>query len=188
MDLTSRPMTKFLTVVFLILTIAAGYAQPLKPGEWRTYTAMTNVSDIAIDTDSSVIWVGTKGGVYSVPMKNPTNAAVTAYRNSDGLSDNDITAVALGNTKDLYIGNRSGGIDILHPNGQIDNIKDIFLASQFPLKQIMKIVTSDSLLYIATGFGMSIYNTTRRFTIETISRFGSLASQDTVFDIALAND
>jgi hypothetical protein len=187
-DLMSSYMTKFFAVVFLILGIATSNAQPLKPGEWRTYTAMTNVADIAIDANSSRIWVGTNGGVYSVPMNGPTNVAVKAFRNSDGLSDNDITALALGANHDLYIGNRTGGIDILHPNGQIDNVKDIFLASQFPLKQILKIVTTDSLLYIATGFGMNIYNANRRFTLETISRFGTLANQDTVFDIAIAND
>ncbi len=188
MDLTEKYMMKFLAVIFLALGFTSGYAQSLKPGEWRTYTAMTNISDLAIDNETSTIWVGTKGGVYSVPMKSPTNTTVTSYRNSDGLSDNDITALALGTTKDLYIGSRSGGIDILHPDGSIDNVKDIFLASQFPQKQIMKIVASDSLLYIATGFGMSIYNTARRFTVETVPRFGTLADQDTVFDVALAND
>ena len=76
MDIITNYMIKVVAIIFLLLSISSANAQPLKPGEWRTYTAMTNVSDIVINSDSSIIWVGTSGGVYSVPMNAPTNAAV----------------------------------------------------------------------------------------------------------------
>lgn len=184
-------MIKLLLIVpVLVLALAIDtIAQPLKPGEWRTYTAMTNISDIAVTADSQIVWVATQGGVYRVPMKQVTSANVQSLRNSEGLSTNEITAIALGKDNTLYIGNSTGGLDIYHPlSGKVENVTDISLSSQFTRKQINKILASDSELYIATGFGLSIYNTSRGFFAETVTRFGSQVDQDTVFDCTLFSD
>lgn len=184
-------MIKILLIVpILVLALAVStIAQPLKPGEWRTYTAMTNISDIAVTTDSQIVWVATQGGVYRVPLQQISGATVQSLRNSEGLSANEVTAIALGYDNTLYVGNSTGGLDIYHPStGKVENVADISLSTQFTRKQINKILASDSELYIATGFGLSIYNTRRGFFAETVTRFGSHIDQDTVFDCALFSD
>lgn len=177
-------ITRLFFLVALLALAFAAPAQQLKPGEWRTYTAMTNVADILITPDSNNVWVTTSGGIYRVPISDVSEANSLQLRNSDGLRDNNCSALARDAAGDLIIGDSSGGITIYRPKtAAFDIITDIASSAQFPHRQIAKLTIDDSLLYIATGFGLSIYNLNTASFDETVTRFGVLTPQDTVFDV-----
>ncbi len=177
------------SIVILLFTLAKLPAQPLNPNEWRTYTSMTSVRDLAYDKLAGWLWVATGGGVYSVPISQLQNEATQSFRNSDGLSDNDVTAIALDGNRKVYIGNSTGGIDIYDPaTAEIKNVTDIFLSQQFPNRRINQIVIEDSVAYIATAFGLSIYSTSGNYFLETVNRFGSMPAQDPVLGVTLTAD
>ncbi|MBS1902748.1 MAG: hypothetical protein JSS75_03505 [Bacteroidetes bacterium] len=180
------------SIILLILAVlcsTASLSQPLKPGEWRTYTSMTNVADILVNQDSSELWVATSGGLYRVPLASVDNAHVTGLRNSDGLRDNSCSALARGPSGDIFVGDSSGGISIFHPSsGTFDIVTDIASSSQFPHRQISKLLVDDSILYVCTGFGLSLYDLKSGVFTQTVTRFGNWTLQDTVFDVTIAND
>ncbi|HYM20990.1 MAG TPA: hypothetical protein VEW28_08305 [Candidatus Kapabacteria bacterium] len=173
-------------IVFLSLVgVMPSAAQVLKPGEWRNYTSMSNVSDVLVTPDSNVVWVATSGGVYRVPAAAVASANVQSYRNSDGIRDNNCSALGRTTSGDIVIGDSTGGINIYRQaTGTFDVITDISSRQDFPRRQITRIIPHDSILLFATGFGLSIYNTHTTSFDETVTRFGNLTPQDTVFDVA----
>ena len=51
-----------------VLTVSTLVAQDLQPGEWRTYTSMRQVVDVAINFDSTAAWGVTTGGAIRVTL------------------------------------------------------------------------------------------------------------------------
>ncbi len=179
----------FFAGTFIISVSSQSYAQTLHQGEWKTYTAMSNVTDLAVVRKSGNVWAATTGGAFRFSPTASAKTNIFALRNSDGLSDNNITAVAADSNGRIYFGGESGTLDVYtESTGKIDPIRDIALATQYSRKKIFQITVFGSRVYIATGFGLSIYDTTRNIFSETITQFGTLISQDTVFAVTEAND
>lgn len=164
------------------------YAQPLHKGQWKTYTAMNGVTDLTVVRKSGFIWAATTGGAFRFDPSDTAKANIFALRNSDGLSDNNITAIAADSNGRIYFGGSNGTLDVYtESTGKISSIRDIALAS-YTHKQIYSIVIFGSKVYISSGFGLSIYDTVQNIFSETITQFGTRVAQDTVFAITEAND
>jgi len=177
-----------LSCIVAVFFSESGFAQTLHQGQWKTYTAMSSITDIAVVRSSGNIWVATTGGAFRFDPSDTAKADIFSLRNSDGLSDNDITAIAADSNRNIYLGGSAGTLDVYsEPSHTIKAIRDISLAS-YTQKQIYSIAIFGSRVYIATGFGLSIYDTTKNIFEETITKFGSLATQDTVFAVTEAND
>src|ERR1035437_600995 len=69
-------MAKLSRIVYNTLLCAAvvapvlARAQSLKPGEWRTYTSMRSVTDVALASDSIHAWAASGGGAFEVDLRN----------------------------------------------------------------------------------------------------------------------
>lgn len=166
--------------VFLVLSLIGlaevASAQPLRPGEWRTYTSMRNVQDVAVSEDSQYVWAATTGGAFRVKIVDPTE--MLELRNTDGLSDNDLTAVGVDEDGNVYLGGRSGSFDIWqHSSGRIRNERSILDAPNFSIKNINDIFAHGSRVYLATGYGLTIYDRSTNAFGETAIAFGSLPAQ-----------
>ncbi len=191
-------MTKvrLLKVFHSILVLAAAtsfspqlFAQPLHQGEWKTYTAMNSITDLAVNRATGNIWVSTTGGAFRLEPTSSAKANILALRNSDGLSDNEITAVGSDSTGNIYFGGANGTIDVYsEPKHSITSIPAIALANQFVRKRIYSLSFFAPRVYIAAGFGLSIYDESQNIFSETITHFGTLPDQDTVFAASEAND
>ncbi|MEP7234983.1 MAG: hypothetical protein ABI778_06780 [Ignavibacteriota bacterium] len=178
-SLRSRSTIGALLALFFFCTPLA--AQPLHQGEWVTYTAMDSITDLGVMPTSGYVWAATWGGAFRFAPQDPLTGII-ALRNSDGLSDNNLTAVAADPSGKIYFGGVNGTIDIYNEStGKLTAIRDISLATQYPRRKIYQISLSGSKVYFATGFGLSIYDTILKVFTETIPHFGSLIEQDTVF-------
>src|SRR5205823_1905914 len=112
-------MRFFTYVVVLSMAVASSAAaQPLKPGEWRTYTSMRSIRDVAITSDSTHAWAVTEGGAFRLDLRD-SSQPLSALRTTDGISENDLTAVASDAEGTIYFGGRDGGFDVLHSSGTI---------------------------------------------------------------------
>jgi ligand-binding sensor domain-containing protein len=170
-------MTRILSFVLtLIAVVSVAQSQPLRPGEWRTYTSMRNVRDVAVSEDSQFVWAATSGGAFRVRLLDRTD--ILELRNTDGLSENDLTAVAADKNGNVYFGGLSGSFDIWQKgSGRIRRERSIMDAPEFGLKSVNDIFPIGQRVYIATGYGLTIYDLNRNAFGETVIAFGGLAAQ-----------
>jgi streptogramin lyase len=170
-------------LVFLIVVPVFAFAQPLKPGEWRSYTSMRTVHRIAFSRDSANIWVATSGGAFKIDLRNAN--AIQAYRTTDGLTENDVTAVENDAAGNVFFGERNGGFDVLsRTTGKIQKRLEIHDQPGLTLKSINRIYANDDRVYLATAFGLSVYNPSGAgYFVTTVSRIGTLPQYDSVVDV-----
>jgi hypothetical protein len=174
---------------FLLFTVATTLsassllAQDLQPGEWRTYTSMRQVVDVATNYDSSAAWGVTPGGAIRITLDGHRET-MRALRNTDGLSDNNLTAVATDPDGNVYLGGATGTFDIYsETSGKILKLRDIFIKDDFPSKRINAISVFGDRVYLAASFGMSVYNRSTHQFAETVTKFSSLPDQDSTKQI-----
>ncbi len=157
-------------------------AQPLRSGEWRTYTAMNVVTDVALTSDSSAAWVATNGGAFRVTLADPKPESILALRKSDGLSDIKVTATGTDVDGNAYFGGETGTIDIYtEATKKMHSVSDITLSSLITKKTINNFSVFGDNVYISANFGLSIYNRRSGSFIITVPKFGSLVAEDTAF-------
>src|SRR5579872_1650921 len=129
--MASRSLKKLIVSFFIFLTIATSsiFAQKLHKGEWKTYTAMSGVTDLAVTRASGNVWAATSGGAFRfTPGANPKDSFI-ALRNTDGLSDNNLTAVAADSNGRIYFGGSFGTFDVYtESSGTINSVRDIYLS------------------------------------------------------------
>jgi hypothetical protein len=172
------PIISFL--LLLITTFAIG--QPLRQGEWKAYTAMNVVNDVALTSDSLRVWVATDGGAFRMELADLHPESFKNLRTSDGLSAIEISAVATDNNNNIYFGGRNGSFDIYNESsGSVKKIQDIALSTLVTKKNIYGITINGAKVFIAAGYGISIYNTTSNSFSETVTKFGDLSVEDTAF-------
>jgi hypothetical protein len=178
-----------LAVAIVCLLPSYSFGQKLHQGQWKTYTAMSGITDLAVERKSGNVWAATSGGAFRFsPSQNP-KSNILALRNTDGLSDNDLTAVAADSNGHIFFGGSSGTINVYSDSsGTVTSITSIFLSTAFIQKRINSIAAFGSTIYFATGFGLSIYNESQNIFDETITKFGSLNDQDTVFAVTESKD
>lgn len=179
-----RPL-RVLLILVLLSPIAR--AQPLKPGEWKSYTSMRSVQDIALSSDSNMIWVATSGGAFRIDLRNGNG--VTAYRTTDGLTENDIASICTDRAGNVYFGERSGGFDVLRAStGTVQRRLEIRNQEGLTDRTINNLYASGDRIYLATAFGLSIYNPTGNgFFVTTVNRIGDLPQADSVLDVVESN-
>lgn len=175
-------------ILVILFSFSSVLSQPLHQGQWKTYTAMSSITDLAVVRSSGNIWAATTGGAFRFTPSDAPKPGIVALRNSDGLSDNDLTAVAADSAGMIWFGGSGGTLDVYTElSEKVKAIRDIELAN-YARKKIYQISVFAPRVYIATGFGLSIYDKEKTVFTETITKFGTLADQDTVFAVTEAND
>ncbi len=156
-----------------------GVAQTLKSGEWQTYTSMRSVTDIAVSSDSFYVWAATGGGAFRADLRD-TQAALQPLRTTDGLTENDVTAVAADAEGNIYFGEGGGGFDIYNSaSGTVNRQSDI-RNSNFNNKAINGITVVGDTVYLATGYGVSVYFPLKGVFGATASQIASLPTEDSI--------
>lgn len=146
---------------------------------------MRNVT--AADADSrGNIWAATSGGVF---MHNLGAGTTNEFRNIGALQSLDCTSLFCDNRTGLvFVGGRSGTLDIYHPSGVWQNVGDIRKATQYPRRQINNFAMRGDTLLIATDFGIVTYDVARNVFIETIDRIGRLQEKTRVSSLTIFRD
>jgi ligand-binding sensor domain-containing protein len=139
-------------------------------GEWKSYTDMRQVR--AIVASGNDVWAATGGGVFHYSVRDSSFQKLT---NCDGLSSNDVTAIAVNNGGDVWIGHSSGTIDVYAPaTGTWRRVTDIS-SSPKTSKTIRSFFFAGDSLYIASDLGVSLFSLSKFEFRETYENLGALS-------------
>ena len=136
------------------------------PGLWKDYFSYKYVKQIHA-VENSIMATATHGfWIYS-----PESGEIRKFSKVQGLSDVNIKTSAYSNQyKTIAIGYESGAIDLIkYPSYAIHQVTAISSKSIYGEKSIRDIRFLDSLMYVATDFGLVVYNiVTNTFVSTTI--------------------
>ena len=148
-------------------------------GVWKNFTAMNSVRAVA--ADGKTVWAASSGGVFRF---DPSDSTYQKFVNSDGLSSNNITALAVDSAGNIWIGHQAGYIDVYSPkNSAWKYITDVALSGK-PNRTINGFYRSGDKMYIATSFGIAVFSITKFEFSDTYTSFSS-ASQANVTSVMI---
>ena len=122
-------------------------------GDWKNYTDMKNVVGLA--SSRNAVWIGTNGGMLRFTLGD---SAFRKFTNSEGLTGNDVSAIGLDSQGSVWVGEKSGAIDVYSPaTNTWRYISDILRSSQSQ-KAINAFLPHGDSMYIASAFGVSVFS------------------------------
>ncbi|MGA7159931.1 MAG: two-component regulator propeller domain-containing protein [Bacteroidota bacterium] len=150
-------------------------------GDWKNYTDMSNT--VGIVGARNAVWVGTSGGILRF---TPADSSFQKFTNSEGLTGNDVSAIGLDSRGSVWVGEKSGAIDVYSPSANSwKYISDITLSVQTQ-KMINAFITYGDSMYIATAFGVSVFSISKFEFGDTYGNFGTF-SHPNVTSLAILN-
>ena len=167
----------FRSFAVTLLLLASSFAQngPILDASapmWQSFTNLRNVKALARSPQG--IWAATTGGVLFWDLNEQR---YRTFNNTEGLSENETSAIALESSGRVWIGHASGIIDIYDPQKNsftvINELKSFNYAvlGFFPLGDSM---------YIAHSSGISLYLISRDEVKETYRNLGAALQSDSV--------
>ncbi len=155
----------------LMILAAAGMAYTSAHsgiGDWKNYTAMNSLMGVASSHDS--VWAATSGGAFLYILHD---SAFVRFTNSEGLTTNALTAIAIDRAGSIWFGQSDGSIDVFTPAaGRWRYIRDIAVSDKSQ-KSITSFFLAGDSMYIATSFGVSLFSISRFEFIDTYGNFGT---------------
>lgn len=147
---------RFLLILIAFLTLLPARAQ-LATGSWRQYPVFGEFTDL-VDTPDNV-WYVTGGCLYRYDKKADETRF---YEGGSELSDNTVKLIRYYPDKDmLAVAFTTGNIDLLLADGRRVNCPDIKDAVINVEKTVNDMVFDGDEMYVATAFGLVIYDLNR---------------------------
>ena len=170
----------FFLVSALVTAGDPSMAQTLTPGEWQTYTSMRTATDVALTSDSLHAWVSTGGGAFEIDIRFP-RTLTRALRTTNGLSENNLTAVAADGMGRVYFGGADGSFNLYTAaSGTVRKLGTEIQNASYTNKSINSITVAGSRVYLATGYGVTVYNASDSAFGPTATEIAGLPTQDSV--------
>lgn len=157
-------MKKLVLLSFAILAALLGNAQQVGVGQWRDHLPYNK--GLSVAPAGNRVYVAAETGVFYYDL---TDNSVTRLSKVSGLSDIGSTVVRYHkNLKTLVIGYNNGNMDLIIDGKTIENYSDIKRSTSIlGKKTINNIMFIDDKAYIATNFGISIFNLSTKEFEET---------------------
>ncbi len=155
-------------VVFILMLVGSAFAQV---GKWQNYTTMKSVNKIAITNDG--IWAATNGGAFFYSFKDKSYLQFTT---TEGLKSINVTAIAVDHKGRVWFGSSNGNIDVYDPISKKWEYIVAIANSEKTKKRINGLVSSDTLIYACTDFGVSIIYSTNMIFGDTYNKLGSFGT------------
>ncbi len=176
--------------VILLFIISDLFSQPIGIGSWNSYLSYANQKYIT--RAQKMIYVGGASGLFSF---NTETDEVQRINTIHGLSELDVAMVKYDPVnKALFVGYESTNIDILFQNGgEVSNISDftkvqvsdLFRYNVVGTKSLNDVYFRDQYAYIATSFGIIVYDMQRREVKDSYLNIGPNGTVPDVFGIAI---
>ena len=169
-----------LALVLLAFT-ATVHAQDVD--QWRAYPSYNEVRALA--SSDVAVWAGTPGGIFSY---TPVTGEIARYTAIEGLRGGDLQTLAFDRARNvLWAGYADGAIDRLDATtGTITNVLDVTRAVQYASRGIRRIRVFGDSLYLATDFGVVVYDPVAGRVRNTYARLGSVPAGTPVEDVLVA--
>lgn len=176
---------KFIYFLLLLVFTAAGQIPAQQLGTWRANTSFNSITDITV-SDNSTIWAATTGGLMSVE-EGEVSGTFTTVNGMHRLSP-DVIEFDPGSNR-LFLGYVDGMIDIFDVDTQtFTRLEDIFRASSFTTRSVNQMKVRDQQLFVATSFGIVVFNLSTLFVEDTFSKLGDFDRAINVNAITFVNN
>lgn len=151
---------------------------------WTAYVSHTNVQEITQQGDE--VYAITEGGMFSFHV---STGEIRTFSTIDGLSAIDPTTIYHDEVSDqVFIGFGDGMINYFSNPDQLNYITDINRTELFTTKGINKFASMGDMLYIATDFGMVVYDVAQKETRFSVTKVADNLTGTPVEDIAILGD
>lgn len=167
--------------IFTIVANSFLYSQ-VTLTNWKSYTSLMETKSVCLDSNGNY-WAATSGGAYKYNIKDST---FEEFRNIDALLTIDLNEVSA-DKDNIYFGANNGILEIYNPKTGWKHISDI-KNSGFSNAKINDIVSYNGKVYIAGGFGLTVFNPIENIFIEDVKRFGNFPPQVEVKKILILNN
>lgn len=179
-------MFLFLCVGFQVDSLAQ--SSEVGFGDWRAYVSHRNGLSVAVRKTESVM-VSNVGLVYFDASKG-TYKELTSI---DGLSASDPQRVYYDAVHDYFmIAYPTGLVDYIRDcsglsrnNSTVHTYRDIFLTSNYPTKKIYDFFAYERYVYLATDFGIVVWDITRNETRYTYTQIGTNTAESKIKAVAV---
>lgn len=175
-----RRLAPLLAVALLAALPAALPAQAQSVTGARAFPAYNEVA--ALTSSGTTVWAGTNAGVFSF---TPASGEIARYTSVDGLRGGVLQTLDFDRRRNvLWVGYADGGLDRLDAaSGAITRIEDISRASQYASRGIRRIRVVGDSLYLATDFGVVVFDPVALRVRNTYARLGPLNVATPVNDV-----
>ena len=155
-------MKKALFIILAILPMVM--KAQLAVGEWKVYPVFANNVTRMLDTPEKVYYIS-EGNLFSYDKNTDESYS---YSVVNKLNENEIHNIYYNKeNKYLLVAYKSGNIDLLYDNGKVINmpeIKDAVLGTE---KTINDVCFYENRIYLATVFGLVIFDDQKHHVIES---------------------
>jgi streptogramin lyase len=152
-------------------------------GEWKNYTAQNSIRSLSAKKGS--VWAATKGGIFCFHISDST---FQQFTNSEGLPANDVTSIIADNEGGVWSGDVNGGLAHYDPEQARWEVNLDITNSSFLTKQINAFLLHGDSLFIAAGYGVSLFNRTAFEFRDSYIRFGNFSAQNKVNGMLILGD
>lgn len=168
------------TLLVLIALIPFMVKAQLAVGGWKIYSPfVTSSVSKMIETPQKLYYIS-EGSLYSYDKESDESYS---YNSINKLNDNGITDIFYNKTnKYLFIAYESGNIDLLYDDGKLINLPDVKDAILTSEKTINDVAFYDNRIYVATNFGLVVFNDQRHEVIESGIYNKGIACIDVKYD------
>lgn len=153
--------------------------------DWQAHTSFRDVR--AVVAAEEAVYASTSGGVFGYHRET---GAIRRYTVIDGLHDVASQALAPGGEPgDLWVGYQDGALDLLDTaTGEVETFLDITRTDRFPSREVHRLLARGDSLFVATAFGLVVFDAVRKEVRDSYTRFGTFAAGVPVFDSAVQED
>jgi len=158
-------MLKKLFLLLLAVMAVYGVSAQHAPGSWRVVPMSGMDFEDVLDTPGKVYYL-TGNSLYSYDKE----ADETIYYTSGSkISDSGIQSIVYNRAgKYLLCAYTNGNIDLIYDDGKVVNMPEIKEANLVVEKKIKDVAFDDKSIYIATSFGLVIYDTDKHVVKESV--------------------
>ena len=150
---------------------------------WTAHTSSRAV--LALSATEDAIWAATSGGVFRYRV---STGELKRYTAAEGLHDVQSRAIVYDERrKSVWTGYADGVIDRLDvETGHVSTFFDIQRSERFPAGEIHRLEVMGDTLFVATSFGLVLFDPVRDEVRDTYSQLGSFTPATAVYDIDVA--
>lgn len=178
-------ITSFI-VLFLLIGISASYSKVAAQeiGDWQIYSSYSTINSLDV-SETGTVYSATLGGLLEIQAQK-----VSRYNVIDGMSRLNARVVQYDRVnQQLFLGYSSGVIDVFDPvNKTFISYADIARVSQFPSRQINDLKLINNELYVATDFGIVVFDPSTYFVSNSYLQLGSIARGTNIFALDFGQD
>jgi hypothetical protein len=193
-EMRHRPLSlAFATVLLLTGIITALCMAPLTASAQRIATVNSWTAYPSHNSPRQLIKVGnrfyaiSKGGLFTYDVQTKETHSYTTV---EGMSQIDPTAIYYHEPSGkIFVGFSDGMLNsFTDPEDGFNYISDIQRSELYTTKTVNQMISVGDLLYVATEFGIVIYDITKDETRATVTKIGSNPTGVAVYDIHLFGD